>query len=94
MFQALFKHFDINILFIIFTSKYIYNNMRTTGKVKWFNSAKGFGFITPEDGGKDIFVHFSAIAGDSFRELNEGDSVEFELNEGKKGPEASNVTVL
>ncbi|ALL05812.1 cold shock protein (beta-ribbon, CspA family) [Pedobacter steynii] len=68
--------------------------MRTTGKVKWFNSAKGFGFITPEDGGKDIFVHFSAIAGDSFRELNEGDSVEFELNEGKKGPEASNVTVL
>lgn len=94
MSSPLFKDFDINILFIIFTSKYIYNNMRTTGKVKWFNSAKGFGFITPEDGGKDIFVHFSAIAGDSFRELNEGDSVEFELNEGKKGPEASNVTVL
>ncbi|RZK17788.1 cold-shock protein [Pedobacter psychroterrae] len=68
--------------------------MRTTGKVKWFNSAKGFGFITPEDGGKDIFVHFSAIAGDSFRELSEGDNVEFELNEGKKGPEASNVKVL
>ena len=68
--------------------------MRTTGKVKWFNSAKGFGFITPEDGGKDIFVHFSDIAGDSFRELNEGDNVEFELNDGKKGPEASNVTVL
>ncbi|WP_443147247.1 cold-shock protein [Pedobacter sp. GR22-6] len=68
--------------------------MRTTGKVKWFNSAKGFGFITPEDGGKDIFVHFSAISGDAFRELNEGDSVEFELNEGKKGPEAQNVTVL
>jgi CspA family cold shock protein len=59
--------------------------MRTTGKVKWFNSAKGFGFITPEQGGKDIFVHFSAIAGDSFKELAEGDSVEFELNEGKKG---------
>ncbi len=68
--------------------------MRTTGKVKWFNSAKGFGFITPEQGGKDIFVHFSAIAGDAFRELTEGDEVEFELNEGKKGPEAANVTVL
>ena len=68
--------------------------MRTTGKVKWFNSAKGFGFITPEDGGKDIFVHFSAISGDAFRELSEGDSVEFELNDGKKGPEAQNVTVL
>ena len=68
--------------------------MRTTGKVKWFNTSKGFGFITPTDGGKDIFVHFSAIAGDSFKELNEGDNVEFELNDGKKGPEASNVKVL
>ncbi|HMI01352.1 MAG TPA: cold-shock protein [Pedobacter sp.] len=68
--------------------------MRTTGKVKWFNTSKGFGFITPADGGKDIFVHFSAIAGDSFKELNEGDNVEFELNDGKKGPEASNVKVL
>jgi CspA family cold shock protein len=68
--------------------------MRTKGKVKWFNTSKGFGFITPADGGKDIFVHFSAIAGDSFKELNEGDNVEFELNDGKKGPEASNVKVL
>ncbi|MES2826878.1 MAG: cold-shock protein [Bacteroidota bacterium] len=68
--------------------------MRTTGTVKWFNSAKGFGFITPEDGGKDIFVHFSAIGGDSFKELREGDSVEFEVNDGKKGPEASNVKVI
>ena len=68
--------------------------MRTTGKVKWFNTSKGFGFITPADGGKDIFVHFSAIAGDSFKELSEGDSVEFEVNDGKKGPEASNVKVL
>ncbi|WP_285056431.1 cold-shock protein [Pedobacter ginsengisoli] len=68
--------------------------MRTTGKVKWFNTSKGFGFITPADGGKDIFVHFSAIAGDSFKELNEGDNVEFELNDGKKGPEATNVKVL
>jgi CspA family cold shock protein len=86
--------FDVNNQFIKFTTKYFKNTMRTTGKVKWFNSAKGFGFITPEQGGKDIFVHFSAIAGDSFKELAEGDSVEFELNEGKKGPEASNVTVL
>ena len=76
-----------------FTPIYIHI-MRTTGKVKWFNSAKGFGFITPENGGKDIFVHFSAISGDAFRELNEGDAVEFELNDGKKGPEAQNVTVL
>ncbi|MCD0490230.1 cold shock domain-containing protein [Pedobacter sp. MC2016-14] len=68
--------------------------MSTLGKVKWFNSSKGFGFITPEQGGKDIFVHFSAIAGDAFKNLTEGDSVEFELNEGKKGPEASNVKVL
>lgn len=68
--------------------------MRITGKVKWFNTSKGFGFITPADGGKDIFVHFSAIAGGSFKELSEGDNVEFELNEGKKGPEASNVKVL
>jgi CspA family cold shock protein len=68
--------------------------MRTTGKVKWFNTSKGFGFITPSDGGKDIFVHFSAIVGDSFKELSEGDNVEFELNDGKKGPEASNVKVL
>ena len=73
----------------------LYNvDMRKVGCVKWFNSSKGFGFITPEEGGKDIFVHFSAIAGDSFKELNEGDEVEFELNEGKKGPEASNVRVL
>ena len=68
--------------------------MSTLGKVKWFNSAKGFGFITPDQGGKDIFVHFSAISGDSFKNLSEGDSVEFDLNEGKKGPEASNVKVL
>lgn len=67
--------------------------MRTTGKVKWFNTAKGFGFITPTEGGKDIFVHFSAIASDT-KELREGENVEFELNEGKKGPEASKVKVI
>jgi CspA family cold shock protein len=62
-----------------------------TGTVKWFNDAKGYGFIAPDDGGKDVFVHFSAIAGDGFRTLAEGAKVEFEVREGTKGPEAGNV---
>ena len=62
-----------------------------TGTVKWFNDAKGYGFIAPDDGGKDVFVHFSAIAGDGFRTLAEGAKVEFEVREGTKGPEAANV---
>jgi CspA family cold shock protein len=66
--------------------------MRTTGKVKWFNEAKGFGFITPDNGAKDCFVHFSAISGSGFRTLNEGDRVEFDVVEGQKGPAAENVT--
>ena len=60
------------------------------GKVKWFNEAKGYGFLTVEDG-KDVFVHYSAISGDGFRTLNEGDEVEFEITEGPKGPQAVNV---
>ena len=64
----------------------------TTGTVKWFNDAKGFGFITPEDGGKDVFVHFSAIQAGGFRSLAEGQRVEFEVTDGPKGPQASNVT--
>jgi CspA family cold shock protein len=68
--------------------------MRTTGKVKWFNEAKGFGFITPEGGQKDCFVHFSAISGSGFRTLNEGDRVEFDIVEGQKGPAAENVVRL
>ena len=64
-----------------------------TGTVKWFNDAKGYGFITPEEGGKDLFVHFSALAGDGFKTLAEGAKVEFERVEGQKGPEAKNVTV-
>ena len=61
------------------------------GTVKWFNDAKGYGFIQPEDGGKDLFVHFSQINGTGFKTLTEGTKVEFEAREGQKGPEAANV---
>ena len=60
------------------------------GTVKWFNSAKGFGFLTQEEGG-DVFVDFSAISGEGYRSLNEGDSVEFDVTKGPKGPQAANV---
>ncbi len=65
--------------------------MRTTGRVKWFNETKGFGFITPDDGTRDCFVHFSAISGSGFRTLAEGDEVEFDVVDGQKGPAAENV---
>lgn len=69
---------------------------RTTGTVKWFNAAKGYGFIAREGGGKDLFVHFSSIqdANDGYRTLNEGDQVEFDVEEGQKGPQATNVVRL
>ena len=60
------------------------------GKFKWFNSRKGYGFITKDDGG-DVFVHYSAITGEGFRSLREGDRVEFEVTQGDKGPQAANV---
>ncbi len=64
-----------------------------TGKVKWFNGEKGFGFIEQETGGEDLFVHFSAITGDGYRNLDEGDKVEFDIEQGKKGMQATNVRV-
>lgn len=64
-----------------------------TGTVKWFNESKGFGFIAPDDGSADVFVHFSAIMGDGFRTLAEGQAVTFEVEKGPKGPQAANVTV-
>ncbi len=65
-----------------------------TGTVKWFNDSKGYGFITPDEGSKDLFVHFSSIAGDGFKSLPEGARVEFEAREGQKGPEATNVIAV
>lgn len=62
-----------------------------TGSVKWFNEAKGFGFISQDDGGKDVFVHFSAIQGGGFKTLAEGQKVSFDIQDGPKGPQAANV---
>ena len=67
---------------------------KTTGTVKWFNSEKGFGFISQENGGADVFVHFRAITGDGYRSLNEGDRVSFSVEQGANGPQAANVSVI
>ena len=64
------------------------------GTVKWFNDSKGYGFITPDDGSKDLFVHHSALAADGYKSLAEGAKVEFDAREGEKGPEATNVTLV
>jgi len=64
-----------------------------TGTVKWFNAEKGFGFIAPDDGGADVFVHYSAIDASGFRELSENQAVTYEVTQGAKGPQASNVTI-
>jgi len=67
---------------------------RLRGAVKWFNNAKGFGFIGRDDGGADVFVHFSALSGEGYKSLQENDRVEFEIVEGQKGQQAANVTKL
>jgi len=64
------------------------------GKVKWFDEAKGYGFITPNDGSKDVFVHFSAIQSEGYKALKEGDGVSFEVTKGPKGPQAVNVVKI
>jgi CspA family cold shock protein len=64
------------------------------GTVKWFNDGKGYGFITPDEGAKDLFVHHSSITGDGYKSLPEGARVEYEAREGQKGPEASNVSLI
>jgi cold shock protein len=73
------------------TNTYESDSTMARGTVKWFDGEKGFGFITPEEGGKDLFVHFSNITGSGFRTLEEGATVTFEVGEGRKGPEAIDV---
>ena len=65
-----------------------------TGTVKWFNDSKGFGFITPDEGGEDVFAHFSAIKADGFKSLKENQRVSFDIMTGPKGKQASNITVI
>lgn len=67
---------------------------KKTGTVKWFNSSKGYGFISQEDGDGDVFVHFQSIVGEGYKSLNENDKVEFEVSQGQKGPQATSVKVI
>ncbi|ARO99256.1 TPA: cold-shock protein [Vibrio parahaemolyticus] len=67
---------------------------KSTGSVKWFNESKGFGFITPDNGGSDLFVHFKSIVSEGFKTLSEGQKVSFVVEQGNKGPQADNVTLV
>ncbi|RQW64674.1 transcription antiterminator/RNA stability regulator CspE [Vibrio viridaestus] len=67
---------------------------KTTGSVKWFNETKGFGFITPDNGSADLFVHFNSIVSEGFKTLLEGQKVSFTVEQGKKGPNATNITII
>ena len=82
------------IIMISFSEARLHHRQRLTGVVKWFNESKGFGFITPDNGGADVFVHFSSIAEAGFRTLSEGQRVTFEIQKGSKGPVASSVKYL
>jgi cold shock protein len=77
-----------------FASKWWGGVSMATGTVKWFSDEKGYGFITPDEGGKDLFVHFSGIVGDGFKTLTEGAKVEYDATEGQKGPQAENVVLI
>lgn len=79
-------------VYLLYRKRHMSDKMK--GQVKWFNESKGFGFITPSDGSKDVFVHFSAIQGNGFKTLAEGQNVEFTIEDGSKGPAAANVTAL
>src|SRR6185436_13009293 len=92
---ASFKRGQRYARLLAFTARVISQNRKTlfmaTGTVKWFNDSKGFGFITPDDGGEDLFAHFSAIQMNGFKTLKEGQKVQFEVTQGPKGKQASNI---
>jgi CspA family cold shock protein len=84
-------HYLVKLVTLLSISNFQEVIIMATGTVKWFNESKGFGFISPSDGSKDVFVHFSAIASEGFRTLAEGQEVTFEVEDGPKGPQALNV---
>jgi CspA family cold shock protein len=89
----LFRFSVLDSLFFIHLFR-TFQIMAQTGKVKWFNAEKGFGFITPDAGGTDVFAHFSAIEGRGYRSLNEGQAVQYEVKDGPKGPQAAEIRPL